>query len=367
MELQMAENENHNPSPETQMQINEGVNFVYNWLTERHNAGKMSDDEYNNAIEKLRNTKIFPTDRGTDRLIDAYENGELKLKADLIQDGVSVSMLKKSLLNQSSHSDDMRGLSTFWAENPAILINIDKIKADNQERSDLSSVVAHELTHCIGLKDTSEQAIQEALYGKYNRPARYFNPAENTPQNISVQVIPDNSTVKYEHNENNGRVLRTGQKPQGMLLNEDIMYDPYTDKQSEIYARIMQMRFDMKLDPQKIYSPEDVEQMRKDLLKKRMEGKLSGADKDINNRIFERYSDEQISHFLNDTAHIQQTKNDEHNYLANIKEIMSNDFKHYTEIYASIENRQDYKRTTLQQKDDFSATAALLNRQREYS
>lgn len=352
----MANNENRNPSPETQEQINEGVNFVYNWLTERYNAGKMSESEYDNAVEKLRNTKIFPTDRGTDRLIDAYENGELDLKWDLVMGGADVSSLKKALLNQSSHADDMLGLSTHWAENPAILINIDKIKANNKDQADLSSVVAHELTHCLGLKDTSEKAIEEALYGKYRHKAEHLPLSKKSAQDISVQIIPDSNTEKYIHNENEGQIARSGKKPQGMLLNGGVLYDPYLDKQSEIYARIMEMRFNFKLDPKKIYSPEDIEQMRKDLLKKRLEGKLNGADSEINSRIFERYSNEQISHFLNDTAHIRD-----------IKKVMSDDFVRYSEMYASLDNMQNRKQLSLQQENDFSLSPAILKKQREYS
>ena len=96
--------------------------------------------------------------------------------------------------------------------------------------------------------------------------------------------------------------------------------------------------------------------MRKDLLKKRLEGKLNGADSEINSRIFERYSNEQISHFLNDTAHTRD-----------IKKIMSDDFKHYSEMYACLDNKQNREPLPRQQENGFSLSSAMLKKQRSYS
>ena len=334
----MAKDENANPSSETLQQINDGVNFVCDWLSERYAAGKITEDEYNKALEKIRNTKIFPTSRGTDRLIDAYEKGDLKLSDAYTKQGLNVEALKNGLLKQTSYAGELRGLSTYWSDNPAILIDINKIKAENNERSDLSSVVAHELTHCLGLKDTSEQETKNILYGQYGKNTPLFSANKSDKQNISVQVIPDLGTAEYNHGDK--KIARTDQKPYGLQLNPNISYDPYEDKPGEVYARIMQMRFDMKLDPQKTYTPEDVEALRKSLLKKQMEGKQTGADKDIKNRIFDRYSDEQISHFLNDTAQIQSDRDIQDNYLADIKQMMQNDAQKYTQALAAIDNQQ---------------------------
>ena len=55
----MTNDENTAPSPETLQQINEGVNFVCHWLSERHAAGKMITDEYNQALEKSVTQKFF--------------------------------------------------------------------------------------------------------------------------------------------------------------------------------------------------------------------------------------------------------------------------------------------------------------------
>ena len=361
----MTNDENTAPSPETLQQINEGVNFVCHWLSERHAAGKMTTDEYNQALEKIRNTKIFPTGRGSDRLIDAYQQGELKLSDAYIKKGLSVEDLKNGLLKQSSYAGEMLGLSTFWSDNPAILIDINKIKSENSERSDLSSVVAHELTHCLGLKDTSEKEVQNILYGRYKQTTPTTDAANSNKPNISVQIIPDSGTQQYVHGSK--KIARSGEKPYGIKLNENVIYDPYEDKESEVYARIMQMRFDLKLDPRKIYTPEDVEELRKNLLKKQMEGKLTGADKDINNLIFKRYSDEQISHFLNDTAQFQQIPNNENNYLADIKQIMHKDTENYLKVIASINNpARSFSPTPQNSHKEKTNSTPLLRQQREY-
>ncbi len=367
----MAKGENTNPSSETLLEINRGVNFVGNWLSERYAAGKITKQEYSQAMEKIANVKIFPTGRGTDRLIDAYKKGELKLSEAYTKKGFTVEDLEKGLLRQASYANELRGLSTFWSDNPVILIDIEKIKAENGKRSDLSSVVVHELTHCLGLKDTSEKEIKNILYGKYQQTLPLNESVKESTTYYSVQVIPDTGTNRYVHG--NKKIERSGQYPNNLQLNKNVLYDPYEDKENEVYARIMQMRYDMNLDPQKNYTPEDIKMMRQYLLEKQIEANLDGADQDINNRIFERYSDEQISHFLNDTAQIQPNKDNDTNYLANIKQIMKNDseqclntmniLSHQT-LLASIPESK--KRSASYESDKNLSSAILQYKQNEY-
>lgn len=367
-----TKDENTNPSQETLLQINNGVNFVSNWLSERYAAGKITEQEYNQAMEKIAKVKIFPTGRGTDRLIDAYEKGEIKLSKAYTEKGLNVDDLKKSLLQQTSYANELRGLSTFWSDNPVILIDIEKIKSENGERADLSSVVAHELTHCLGLKDTSEKEIKNILYGKYQQKTPLNESSKKNITACSVQVVPDTGTNRYVHG--NKKLERVGQQPSGLQLNKNVLYDPYEDKENEVYARIMQMRYDMKLDPKKNYTPEDIKEMRTGLFKKQIEGKLNGSDQDINNRIFKRYSDEQISHFLNDTAQVQPSKENDNNYLANIKQIMRNDYEQYLNtmgilnpqtISASIA-KSNSKSASYESNNDLNLSI-LQHRQKEYS
>ena len=97
-----------------------------------------------------------------------------------------------------------------------------------------------------------------------------------------------------------------------------------------------------------------------------MEGKLTGADKDINNLIFKRYSDEQISHFLNDTAQFQQIPNNENNYLADIKQIMHKDTENYLKVIASINNpARSFSPTPQNSHKEKTNSTPLLRQQRE--
>ena len=367
----MTKNENANPSPETLLEINRGVNFVNNWLSERYAAGKITEQEYNQAMEKIAKVKIFPTSRGTDRLIDAYETGELKLSEAYTNKGLTVEDLKKGLLQQDSYANELRGLSTYWSDTPAILIDIEKIKAESGERSDLSSVVAHELTHCVGLKDTSEREVKNILYGKYKQTTPLNASVKESTASCSVQVIPDTGTNSYVHG--NKKMERSEQHPNGLQLNENVLYDPYEDKENEVYARIMQMRYDMNLDSQKNYTPEDIKKMRQSLFEKQIEGKLSGADQDIKNRIFKRYSDEQISHFLNDTAQIQPNEENDTNYLANIKQIMQNDSERYLNTMNNLNHQalsasipEPKKKSASYESDNNLSLGILRHKQNEY-
>ena len=327
--------ENKNPSEKTRQQITEGVEFVYDWLSERYEAGKLSNVEYKQSVEKLRNMKVFTTSNYSDRLISALESGEVHINKDLIEAGYTVDKVKDILL-ESPKKDTSMGFSVRFLEEPAAFINIDKIneRADVGKIPGVSSIVAHEVTHVLDL-EVSEYVIDEALCEKYGKPNQF---PKRSPEKavIKPQVIGDND-ITYEH----GNLKATSKVLPGVVLNEGVVYNSYADSGKEVYARIMQMRYDMKLDPKKTYTPEDVEQLRKQVMEKRLQEHKAGEEYGKDYHIFNRYSNEQISHFLNDTAQVEQAKNTEDNYLTDIKQSMSQDGKRAVTIIYSLNNQQN--------------------------
>lgn len=327
--------ENKNPSEKTKQQITEGVEFVYDWLSERYEAGKLSNIEYKQSVEKLRNMKVFTTSNYSDRLISALESGEVHINKDLIEAGYTVDKVKDILL-ESPKNDRSMGFSVRFLEEPAAFIDIDKINkyADAGEIPGVSSIVAHEVTHVLNL-EVSEDVVNKALCEKYSREYQF---PKRSPEKavIKPQVIGDNDKT-YEH----GNTKATPKLLPGVVLNEGVVYNSYRDNGKEVYARIMQMRYDMKLDPKKTYTPEDVEQLRKQVMEKRLQEHKTGDEYGRDYHIFNRYSNEQISHFLNDTAQIEQAKNSENNYLADIKQSMSQDGKRAGAVMDSLNNQQN--------------------------
>lgn len=148
-------------------------------------------------------------------------------------------------------------------------------------------------------------------------------------------------------------------------VNPGVEYDAYKDSGMEIYARLMQMRKDLALDADKVFTLEDVAAMRRKCMEKRAAyekrqkekdnaatvlseevGALPGgaavlsekaeslpeeaaampeqmkprqdigeiydglAPQDIDTMIFERYSDEQIMHLLNDVSDLDKPGNE---------------------------------------------------------
>ena len=77
--------ENDNPSPETQQAIKDGVNWLANWYKERCDAGVISSEEYESAIKKLQEVKIYTTKQGSNRITEELEKGNLHFTPELMQ------------------------------------------------------------------------------------------------------------------------------------------------------------------------------------------------------------------------------------------------------------------------------------------
>lgn len=132
--------------------------------------------------------------------------------------------------------------------------------------------------------------IYKGLYDQDNHAVIYNDKEDSTATKIherthaSIPKIPGWSThpiLKEIYNT---------------ILQEGVKEDSYYDKISEIYARLMELRYSNKLDPSHTYTLEEIKAMRED-----------PNFKDF--KILDRYTDESILRLLNTVAQNNTTKN----------------------------------------------------------
>lgn len=301
-------------SPAVRSEVYDGLFSLREWLAERKRSGKVIDNEqdYARAIQNIDGIQVFVTEKGTSRCVEALEKGELHFRDEVIRHfGSEENTLKalKTAMAARGESDDNIGFNarTFVKE-PTVFINIANYKKNKGhiELRPLSSLVLHEAAHAADLRFSENM----------------------------VSVI--------------------GNKE----VNSGVEYDAYRDSGMEIYARLMQMRKDLALDADKVFTLEDVAAMRQKCMEKRaayekqqkekdnaakvlpdgadaLSGRMASvlpekaamseqmkirqdigeiydglAPQDIDTMIFECYSDEQIMHFLNDVSDLGKPGNE---------------------------------------------------------
>lgn len=300
-------------SPAVRSEVYDGLFSLREWLAERKRSGKVIDNEqdYAQAIQNIDGIQVFVTEKGTSRCVDALEKGELHFRDEVIRHfGSEENTLKalKTAMAARGESDDNIGFNArAFVKEPTVFINIANYKKNKGhiELRPLSSLVLHEAAHAADLRFSENM----------------------------VSVI--------------------GNKE----VNSGVEYDAYRDSGVEIYARLMQMRKDLALDADKVFTLEDVAAMRQKCMEKRaayekqqkekdnaakvlpdgadaLSGRMASvlpekaamseqmkirqnigeiydglAPQDIDTMIFECYSDEQIMHFLNDVSDLGKPGN----------------------------------------------------------
>lgn len=301
-------------SPAVRSEVYDGLFSLREWLAERKRSGKVIDNEqdYAQAIQNIDGIQVFVTEKGTSRCVDALEKGELHFRDEVIRHfGSEENTLKalKTAMAARGESDDNIGFNArAFVKEPTVFINIANYKKNKGhiELRPLSSLVLHEAAHAADLRFSENM----------------------------VSVI--------------------GNKE----VNSGVEYDAYRDSGVEIYARLMQMRKDLALDADKVFTLEDVAAMRQKCMEKRaayekqqkekdnaakvlpdgadaLFGRMASvlpkkaamseqmkirqdigeiydglAPQDIDTMIFECYSDEQIMHFLNDVSDLGKPGNE---------------------------------------------------------
>lgn len=315
-------------SPIVRSEVYDGLFSLREWLEDRKKSGKIIDNgqDYARAIQNIDGIQVFVTEKGTSRYVEALEKGELHFRDSIIRTyGSKENALKalKAAMAARGESDGNIGFNArAVVKEPTVFINIANYKKNKGhiELRPLSSLVLHEAAHAADLRFSENM----------------------------VSVI--------------------GNKE----VNPGGEYDAYKDSGMEIYARLMQMRKDLALDADKVFTLEDVAAMRRKCMEKRAAYKKqqqekdnaakvlpSGADalpggatvlsekaealpgeapvlfekaavlseqmklrqdigeiygglapQDIDTMIFERYSDEQIMHLLNDVSDLGKPGNE---------------------------------------------------------
>lgn len=322
-------------SPVVRSEVYGGLFSLREWLEDRKKSGKIIDNgwDYAQAIQNIDGIQVFVTEKGTSRYVEALEKGELHFRDSIIRTyGSKENALKalKAAMAARGESDGNIGFNArAVVKEPTVFINIANYKKNKGhiELRPLSSLVLHEAAHAADLRFSENM----------------------------VSVI--------------------GNKE----VNSGVEYDAYKDSGMEIYARLMQMRKDLALDADKVFTLEDVAAMRRKCMEKRAAYKKqqqekdnaakvlpSGADalpgsatvlpekaavlseeapvlsektavlsgeaavlseqmklrqdigeiygglapQDIDTMIFERYSDEQIMHLLNDVSDLGKPGNE---------------------------------------------------------
>lgn len=308
-------------SPVVRSEVYGGLFSLREWLEDRKKSGKIIDNgqDYARAIQNIDGIQVFVTEKGTSRYVEALEKGELHFRDSIIRTyGSKENALKalKAAMAARGESDGNIGFNArAVVKEPTVFINIANYKKNKGhiELRPLSSLVLHEAAHAADLRFSENM----------------------------VSVI--------------------GNKE----VNSGVEYDAYKDSGMEIYARLMQMRKDLALDADKVFTLEDVAAMRRKCMEKRAAYKKqqqekdnaakvlsNGADalpggatvlsekaealpgeaavlseqmkpgqdigeiydglapQDIDTMIFERYSDEQIMHLLNDVSDLGKPGNE---------------------------------------------------------
>ena len=223
-------------SPVVRSEVYGGLFSLREWLEDRKKSGKIIDNgqDYAQAIQNIDGIQVFVTEKGTSRYVEALEKGELHFRDSIIRTyGSKENALKalKAAMAARGESDGNIGFNArAVVKEPTVFINIANYKKNKGhiELRPLSSRVLHEAAHAADLRFSENM----------------------------VSVI--------------------GNKE----VNSGVEYDAYKDSGMEIYARLMQMRKDLALDADKVFTLEDVAAMRRKCMEKRAAYKKQQQEKD---------------------------------------------------------------------------------------
>ncbi|MBR5154250.1 MAG: hypothetical protein IKW58_00825 [Alphaproteobacteria bacterium] len=305
-------------------EIETGVKWLCDWMRERYNNGHLSKEQYQDIEKKLSNAQVFITDRGYDKVIDALEKGELHFTDEALNliknkygykySGETVEekaiAYVKDLYSTNDPKKNILAYSCKFIKEPAIFLDIDKIK-NNSEKDTcprISSLVVHEFTHCLNLK-SEEKDVNKILNGeKINTNTTPKNEKIDSTPHISVKIFED----IYEDKGDLSNKPTSEKKRQnffhnnGLELKDGVFFDSYLDTSKEVYARLMQLRYDFGLKADENFSLEQIMEIEKrakeakEKFNNNDEKEKSKADIDFN--IVERYKSSAIEDMLNNVA-----------------------------------------------------------------
>ncbi|MCM1324058.1 MAG: hypothetical protein NC218_07845 [Acetobacter sp.] len=302
-------------SEEQRGKVTEGVDWLKSWLTNRYENGHFIDRidsdrsdaelEVDSAAGALKYKETMATldevsvcvckdeQAVEDYIKKGIREGKLHLVNGLDEYGGDANRAAEEYKLEVNTGGGFMGVRCYSLVEPIVFVTEKAV-----DQGFTASVTAHETTHLIELKDSEAKAAPGVFT---EGPGLFYETASGA-----------------------------------VLMNPDMEADTYWDSGLEIYARLMQMRKDLGLKPDEVYTPEDVAKLREDCAKRTADYKLKlGLDVDklysgeeiqaaqklhpeagekpteIDYNMFSRYTDEQISFLLNETADIGKPRENE--------------------------------------------------------
>ncbi len=291
--------ENDNPSLETKKAIKEGINWLADWYRKRCDAGMISNEEYEQAINQLKNVRIYTTKQGMNRLTEELQNQTLHFSSRIERSGATVLdwqmfMMKNNVFPLGYCAGDN-------IKEPVILLDIDAINEKyNNDPKKITSKVIHELTHLTAGNFGSEQDIIDAMNGididDKAKAKREINLASNKKAEV-IEIVPniikDTDTPLVIPDEDNTKKIKYDTDETRNFLRDNVFFNPYLDNEGEVYARIMELRYNAGLNANESVNEKDLEAIE------------DGVD------IINRYKPYIVKSILNDVALKDQMKIDD--------------------------------------------------------
>lgn len=330
-------------------EIEEGASFLTNWLeTRRKREGEIrrpdGKTKTENAIQKIDNAIIFASDEGClTQMYNALSSGQIHFKPEILQKlGLEKALEDLQNLIQNNEANTQNALGPSWSEyieGPAIFASNEGILTPMHDA--LASGQIHlkpEILEKLGLEKAlenlqnlirnNEANNQNALgfsWREYiEEPAIFIN-TQNI-QNLSEKetgvslssVITHELTHIAELTSSESYIAHLSQtnysSPKKERINEDYisLTSHYDDQPNEIYARLMEFRNNMNIEPNHVFTLEEVQQLRRECDERRRDKKNDTLSPDdfhkTDYKLFDRFTDEDILKMLNMLAY-------EENYL----------------------------------------------------
>ncbi|MBO5284612.1 MAG: hypothetical protein J6B00_01915 [Alphaproteobacteria bacterium] len=330
--------ENASPSDTSKKAIKDGVNWLKDWYTSRYNQGYMTKQAFDEAISQLKNIKIYTTKQGYNRITEEIKNGTLHFYERLQRKGMSAEHWENFV--QKNNTFPLGFNANRYLKEPVVFIDFDPLKKERGDNPQyISSIIIHELTHQTAPTNDSEYYTDLAFQGmdteQFVQRHKKFN-LEHLSQkeaiaDITPQIMQDTDTPLVKPETQNKSQTKANSEYQESML-EGVEPNAYLDSKVEIYARIMQLRYDFGLKPDEPFTEEHLEKIKKRAEAAHAENRLkTDTDKsyraDIDYFILNRYTPEVIKKVMNSTVQInaaesekalrQSLKNQE--YLASVQ------------------------------------------------
>ncbi len=309
-------------SPQKRKKIKKAVNWLNDWIERRHSSGKMTDEEYITAREKMDNL-VIATQDGTYKNIDSNAGNDAELEGYFDYRDGEIIIAGKAYPNK----------------------NVVHINSDSPR---MESLLIHETTHALCLEE-SEWVCTPSSYSDtyYDSSIEIYARIMQTRYELGLSPTEEltQKHIRYirdkEKKHAKGESLHDVQRKALEDLKEENVnnYEKYGLKKEQVPNVIKNLN-------KKIFEWEknsDVEPQRPKTLKikKNMEY----------NNVLDNYSDEDLLDFFNLTADNNQYSNDSNqlyaqqtspqDYEENVSTIMASGHSKIQDRIAAFRERRD--------------------------